>query len=48
MSIDTDRKYADYFCYTSGRWLWDEEEQLLDRYKAFNVLELQRIAAKSV
>lgn len=48
MSTDTASKYADFFRYTSGRWLWDEEEQLLDRYKAFNVPELQRIAAESV
>ncbi len=28
------------FRYISGRWLWDEEEQLRDRYKAFNVAQL--------
>lgn len=48
MSTDTDPKYADFFRYTGGRWLWDEEEQLFGRYKAFNVPELQRVAAKSV
>jgi hypothetical protein len=36
------------FRYTSGRWLWDEEQQLRDRYKAFNVAELQSLAAKAV
>lgn len=36
------------FCYTSGRWLWDEEEQLLDRYKAFNVSQLQTLAAQAI
>lgn len=48
MSTDSASKYADFFRYTSGRWLWDEEEQLLNRYKVFNVPELQRIAAESV
>lgn len=47
-SADTSRKSADFFRYTSGRWLWNEEEQLADRYKAFNVPELQRVAAESV
>lgn len=37
-----------FFRYTSGRWLWDEEQQLRDRYKAFNVAELQSLAAKVV
>jgi hypothetical protein len=34
----------DYFHYTSGRWLWDEEEQLRQRSRVFNVAELQKIA----
>ncbi|EFQ98851.1 phosphotransferase enzyme family protein [Nannizzia gypsea CBS 118893] len=38
----------DFFRYTSGRWLWDEQQQLLDRFTPFNVLELQRIAARSI
>lgn len=33
-----------YFHYTSGRWLWGEEEQLRERYRAFNVAELQKVA----
>ncbi|KAJ5138425.1 uncharacterized protein N7515_003273 [Penicillium bovifimosum] len=40
--------YEHFFRYTSGRWLWDEEQQLRDRYKAFNVAELQSLAAKVV
>ncbi|KAJ5790105.1 uncharacterized protein N7518_007116 [Penicillium psychrosexuale] len=40
--------YEDFFRYTSGRWLWNEEQQLKDRYKAFNVTELQSLAAKAV
>ncbi|RMD39278.1 hypothetical protein DV735_g5850, partial [Chaetothyriales sp. CBS 134920] len=42
------REYEDFFRYTSGRWIWDEEQQLQDRYKVFNVAELQTAAAKSV
>ncbi|KAJ5213383.1 hypothetical protein N7449_000552, partial [Penicillium cf. viridicatum] len=37
-----------FFRYTSGRWLWDKEQQLRDRYRAFDVAELQRLAAKTV
>ncbi|KAI2739974.1 hypothetical protein DTO013E5_10189 [Penicillium roqueforti] len=37
-----------FFRYTSGRWLWDEEQQLRDRYRAFDVAELQSLAAKTV
>ena len=37
-----------FFRYTSGRWLWDEEHQLRDRYRAFNVGELQSSAAKAI
>ncbi|PGH03426.1 hypothetical protein AJ80_08674 [Polytolypa hystricis UAMH7299] len=41
-------QHDSFFRYTSGRWLWDEERQLRDRYTLFNVLELQRIAARCV
>ena len=44
----TSHQYLDFFRYTSGRWLWDEEQQLLDRYKAFNVPELQQVATRCV
>lgn len=37
-----------FFRYTSGRWLWDEKQQLRVRYKVFNVAELQNLAAKAV
>lgn len=40
--------YDHFFRYTSGRWLWDEEQQLKDRFTPFNVRELKRIAAQSV
>jgi len=42
-----DRDFEDYYRYTNGRWLWDEESQLRERYKRFNVSELMKIAAKS-
>jgi hypothetical protein len=41
-------EHEDFFRYTGGRWLWDEQKQLRDRYNIFNVAELQRVAAKSV
>ncbi|KAJ5226519.1 hypothetical protein N7468_007744 [Penicillium chermesinum] len=37
-----------FFHYTSGRWLWDEEQQLRDRYKAFDVSQLQTLTAHAV
>ncbi|OJD27490.1 hypothetical protein ACJ73_01103 [Blastomyces percursus] len=41
-------QHENFLRYTSGRWLWDEEQQLRDRFTPFNVLELQHIAARSV
>ncbi|KAI1821833.1 kinase-like domain-containing protein [Xylaria intraflava] len=38
----------EFFRYTSGRWLWDEEARLRERYRQFDVHELQEVAAKSV
>ena len=43
-----DSQYEDFYRYTSGRWVWDEEQQLRDRFRKFNVPELQRIAASCV
>lgn len=40
-----DDDYHEFYRYTSGRWLWDEEQQLRNRYRKFNVLELQRTAS---
>ncbi|KAI2038307.1 Phosphotransferase enzyme [Ophidiomyces ophidiicola] len=37
-----------FFKYTSGRWLWDEANQLRKRYQPFNVQQLKDIAASSV
>lgn len=47
-SSSYDTKYEDFFRYSGGRWLWNEEQQLRDRYKRFNVPELQNVAAESV
>lgn len=38
----------EFFRYTSGRWLWNEKEQLCERYRRFNVPELQLAAANVV
>ncbi|KAH7377624.1 kinase-like domain-containing protein [Pyrenochaeta sp. MPI-SDFR-AT-0127] len=43
-----DCDYEDHYRYASGRWLWDEESQLRERYKRFNVSELKKVAAKSI
>jgi hypothetical protein len=48
MSANSASPYEHFFHYTSGRWLWDEESQLRERYLVFNVQELQRVAAESV
>ena len=40
-------EYEQFFRYTSGRWLWDEEKQLQERYRVFNVNELRSAAAAS-
>jgi hypothetical protein len=36
------------FCYTSGRWLWNEHEQLTSRYRRFDVPCLQKAACQAV
>ncbi|EEQ34143.1 Phosphotransferase enzyme [Microsporum canis] len=38
----------DFFRYTTGRWLWGEEEQLLERYQKFDILELQATVARTL
>ncbi|KAI1427543.1 kinase-like domain-containing protein [Xylaria sp. FL1777] len=38
----------EFFRYTSGRWLWDEETRLRERYRLFDAHKLQAVAAKSV
>jgi hypothetical protein len=36
------------FCYTSGRWLWNEREQLQARFRRFDVPSLQQAACQAV
>ncbi|KAI9675676.1 MAG: Phosphotransferase enzyme [Caeruleum heppii] len=48
MSAKSTSDHANFFRYTSGRWIWDEDQQLRHRFRPFNVEELQRVAAKSV
>lgn len=48
MSTTSDQEYEQVYRYTSGRWLWDEESQLSERYRKFEVSELQKLAVKSV
>lgn len=35
-------------CYTSGRWLWNEREQLAARYRHFDMPNLKHIACKAL
>lgn len=37
----------DFSRYTSGRWLWNEKQQLQERYREFNILELQKVAIQA-
>ncbi|KAL3444029.1 phosphotransferase family protein [Aspergillus insuetus] len=37
----------DLFRYTSGRWLWNEEERFQERYRVFNIRELQNVASEA-
>lgn len=46
--VNSSPDYEHFFRYTSGRWLWDEELQLRDRYKAFDVVALQTVAARAI
>jgi hypothetical protein len=36
------------FCYTSGRWLWNERVQLESRFRRFDVSSLQYAACRAV
>lgn len=36
------------FCYTSGRWLWNEKEQLEARFRRFDISGLQQAASHAV
>lgn len=37
----------DFFRYTSGRWLWGEEQQLREKYREFNISGLQKVAVEA-
>ncbi|KAG9091795.1 Phosphotransferase enzyme [Ceratobasidium sp. UAMH 11750] len=41
-------QYEEFFEYTSGRWLYNEQEQMAIRYVRFNVEALQQIATTAV
>lgn len=46
--ISPQTEHDNFFRYTSGRWVWDEERQIQDRYKVFDISELQNVAAKAM
>lgn len=37
----------DFFRYTSGRWVWSEEQQLQENYSEFNIAKLEKIGEGS-
>lgn len=41
-------QYEHFFRFERGRWLWDEETQLRQRYRTFNIEGLKNVAAASV
>ncbi|KKZ64622.1 hypothetical protein EMCG_09476 [[Emmonsia] crescens] len=43
-----DPQYREFYKYTGGRWLWDEEKHFRLRYREFNVHALQQIAVEAV
>ena len=45
--LSSEPTHEDFFRYTSGRWLWNEEQQLRGRYRVFHPVALQRVAAES-
>lgn len=47
-SLGPNDNHDQYFRYTSGRWLYDEEAQLSARYVWFDVGALQRVAERAV
>ncbi|KIM74127.1 hypothetical protein PILCRDRAFT_92748 [Piloderma croceum F 1598] len=44
----TTSQQAEFFKYTSGRWLYNEKQQNASRYVCFNVDEIQRVACAAV
>jgi hypothetical protein len=47
-TVSQPQQYEQLIHYTSGRWLWNEEQELRARYMKFNVEELKRITAESI
>ena len=45
MSENVLNKQHEFFRYTTGRWLWDEEARLRERYRYFDVAELRKIVS---
>ena len=43
----TQAEHERLFRFERYRWLWDEEKQLRDRYRPFNVEELKRVAVQA-
>ena len=41
------RNTHDIFNYTSGRWIWGEEQQLQEWYRKFDILELRKVASEA-
>ena len=41
-------EYEDFFSYTSGRWLYDEQAQKRKRYIRFDVQALQQVATQAL
>lgn len=46
-SMSSSNKYVPFFNYTSGRWLWNERQQLKSRCRQFNVSNLRRVACQA-
>ncbi|KAI9934488.1 hypothetical protein MW887_000102 [Aspergillus wentii] len=46
LKSDTQTRPDDFFHYTSGRWLFDEQQQLAKRHVKFNPQALQKVAGQ--
>lgn len=44
VSMSNTKGEEDFFRFTSGRWLWNEEERLRERYRRFDISALKEIA----
>jgi len=48
MSLNAPKENDPLFNYTSGRWLWNEQQRLLERFRYFKTHALKRLACKAV